>query len=107
MRVGVPREIKDQEYRVGLTPASVRELVSRDHKVLVKAGAGAAIGLSDHSYKLAGAQLAGGAEEVFGWAELIVKVKEPQPAERALLKPGQVLYAYLHLAADREQTWSW
>ncbi|CAG9185610.1 alanine dehydrogenase [Cupriavidus pinatubonensis] len=104
MRIGVPREIKDQEYRVGLTPASVRELVSRGHQVVVQAGAGAAIGLTDHSYKLAGAQLAGDAEEVFASAEMIVKVKEPQPSERALLKPGQILYAYLHLAADREQT---
>lgn len=103
MRIGVPREIKDQEYRVGLTPASVRELVSRGHKVTVQAGAGAAIGLSDHSYKSAGAQLAADAREVYGSADMIVKVKEPQPAERAWLRPGQILYAYLHLAADREQ----
>ncbi|QBY55763.1 alanine dehydrogenase [Cupriavidus oxalaticus] len=104
MRIGVPKEIKDQEYRVGLTPASVRELVSRGHKVVVQAGAGTAIGLTDHSYVLAGAKLAGDAAEVYGSAEMIVKVKEPQPGERALLRPGQILYAYLHLAADREQT---
>ncbi|MCO4891305.1 alanine dehydrogenase [Cupriavidus sp. WGtm5] len=104
MRIGVPKEIKDQEYRVGLTPASVRELVHRGHTVLVQAGAGAAIGLTDQSYQLAGASLAGDATEVYGSADMIVKVKEPQPVERALLRPGQILYAYLHLAADREQT---
>ncbi|WER50938.1 alanine dehydrogenase [Cupriavidus sp. WKF15] len=104
MRIGVPKEIKDQEYRVGLTPASVRELVSRGHVVMVQAGAGAALGLSDHSYTVAGAKLVPDAQAVYGDAEMIVKVKEPQLSERALLKPGQILYAYLHLAADREQT---
>ncbi len=100
MRIGVPKEIKDHEYRVGLTPASVRELRARGHEVLVQSGAGAAIGLGDESYRQAGAALVPGAEEVFAWAEMIVKVKEPQPAECRLLREGQILYAYLHLAPD-------
>ncbi|MBV8273021.1 MAG: alanine dehydrogenase [Cupriavidus sp.] len=104
MRIGVPTEIKDQEYRVGLTPAGVRELVSHGHEVMIQSGAGTALGLSDHSYSVAGAKLVPDAQTVYGNAEMIVKVKEPQPSERALLKPGQILYAYLHLAADREQT---
>ena len=100
MRIGVPKEIKDHEYRVGLTPASVRELCARGHHVLVQSGAGAAIGLDDEQYRRAGAALAPGAEEVFAWAEMIVKVKEPQPAECRLLREGQILYTYLHLAPD-------
>lgn len=100
MRVGVPREIKNHEYRVGLTPASVRELCARGHTVLVQSGAGAAIGLADEDYRAAGATLLPGAANVFEQAELIVKVKEPQASELLLLRPGQILYTYLHLAPD-------
>jgi len=104
MRIGVPKEIKNHEYRVGLTPASVRELTGSGHPVLVQAGAGAAIGLDDAQYLAAGATLAQDAAEVFAQAEMIVKVKEPQPVECALLRPGQILYTYLHLAPDPAQT---
>ncbi|MFH7042564.1 alanine dehydrogenase [Paucibacter sp. JuS9] len=104
MRIGVPKEIKNHEYRVGLTPASVRELVANGHQLLVQAGAGAAIGLSDDEYKAAGAQIIGDAASVFAQAEMIVKVKEPQPQECAMLREGQILYTYLHLAPDPEQT---
>lgn len=104
MRVGVPREIKNHEYRVGLTPSSVRELCSHGHEVMVQSGAGAEIGLSDDQYRQAGAVLARSAQEVFAWAELIVKVKEPQPAECLLLRDGQILYTYLHLAPDPDLT---
>ena len=104
MRIGVPKEIKNHEYRVGLTPSSVRELRAHGHEVLVQAGAGAEIGLDDELYRRAGAALAAAPEEVFAWADMIVKVKEPQPAECALLREGQVLYTYLHLAPDPEQT---
>lgn len=100
MLVGVLREIKDNEYRVGLTPASVRELVHHGHKVLVESNAGAAIGLFDQDYRRAGAEVVASPEEVFARAELVVKVKEPQPKERELLREGQVLFTYLHLAAD-------
>ncbi len=104
MRIGLPKEIKNHEYRVGLTPASVRELCASGHSVLVQSGAGAAIGLTDALYQGAGATLAADAAEVFAWAEMIVKVKEPQPQECAMLRPGQILYTYLHLAPDPEQT---
>ena len=104
MRIGLPREIKNHEYRVGLTPASVRELTAHGHPVLVQAGAGAAIGLDDAQYLAAGATLAQDAAEVFARAEMIVKVKEPQPVECAMLRPGQILYTYLHLAPDPAQT---
>lgn len=104
MRIGLPKEIKNHEYRVGLTPASVRELVSNGHAVLVQAGAGADIGLTDAQYVAAGATLAATAAEVFAQSEMIVKVKEPQPQECAMLRPGQILYTYLHLAPDPEQT---
>jgi alanine dehydrogenase len=104
MRIGVPAEIKDQEYRVGLTPASVREIAANGHEVLVQAGAGRGIGASDETYVHAGAKVVASAEEVFERAEMIVKVKEPQAAERKRLKPGQVLFTYLHLAPDPEQT---
>jgi alanine dehydrogenase len=103
MRIGVPKEIKNHEYRVGLTPASVRELCGQGHAVTVQAGAGAAIGLDDEQYRRAGARIADGAEAVFAEAEMIVKVKEPQPAECALLRDGQILYTYLHLAPDPAQ----
>ncbi len=104
MLIGLPKEIKNHEYRVGLTPASVRELVSHGHDVLVQSGAGAAIGLSDGLYTAAGATLAPDAGSVFAQSEMIVKVKEPQPQECAMLRPGQILYTYLHLAPDPEQT---
>lgn len=104
MRIGVPREIKVHEYRVGLTPDSVRELVSHGHAVLVQAGAGAGIGQDDEAYRRAGAAIVPDAPGVYGEADLIVKVKEPQPAELPLLRPGQMLYTYLHLAPDAALT---
>src|SRR6185437_2209931 len=104
MLIGVPKEIKTHEYRVGLVPGSVRELVHHGHAVLVESGAGAGIGFGDEAYRKAGARIAGAAGEVFAAAELVIKVKEPQPREIALLRPGQVLFTYLHLAADRQQT---
>ncbi|HEY8907004.1 MAG TPA: alanine dehydrogenase, partial [Rhodoferax sp.] len=104
MLIGLPKEIKNHEYRVGLTPASVRELTSHGHQVMVQIGAGAAIGLTDAQYQAAGATLAATAAEIFAAADMIVKVKEPQPAECAMLRPGQILYTYLHLAPDPDQT---
>ena len=103
MRIGVPKEIKNHEYRVGMTPSAVREAVHHGHKVLVQAGAGAGIGCDDDSYRHAGAQVLASAADVFATAELIVKVKEPQPAECAMLRKGQVLFTYLHLAPDPAQ----
>lgn len=103
MRIGVPREIKVHEYRVGLTADSVRELIARGHAVIVECGAGAGIGAGDDAYAAAGAAIAPSAEDVFARAELIVKVKEPQPSERQRLRPQQVLFAYLHLAPDPAQ----
>src|SRR5690606_18726219 len=103
MRIGVPKEIKTHEYRVGLTPGAVRELAEHGHEVLVETGAGAAIGLDDGAYRSAGACIVADATEVFATAELIVKVKEPQPEERARLREGQVLFTYLHLAPDPDQ----
>lgn len=103
MLVGVPKEIKKQEHRVGLVPASVREFVARGHKVLVETNAGAGIGFDDNAYKSAGAEIAATAAEVFAKAEMIIKVKEPQPQECAMLRPDQILFTYLHLAADAEQ----
>jgi len=103
MRIGVPREIKVHEYRVGLVPAGVRELTAAGHEVFVETGAGGGIGVDDAHYAACGANVVGTAEQVFASADLIVKVKEPQPKECALLRPGQVLFTYLHLAADREQ----
>ncbi|SDO97028.1 alanine dehydrogenase [Pseudomonas jinjuensis] len=104
MRIGVPREIKVHEYRVGLTPNSVAELCGLGHQVWVQHNAGAAIGFSDDDYREAGARIARDAAEVFDAAELIVKVKEPQMDERARLRPEHTLFTYLHLAPDREQT---
>jgi alanine dehydrogenase len=103
MLIGVPREIKTLEHRVGLVPASVRELVVHGHRVLVESGAGAGINIDDAAYEAAGAEIVAAAGAVFGRAELIVKVKEPQPSECALLREGQVLFTYLHLAADPAQ----
>ena len=103
MLLGVPQEIKNHEYRVGLTPASVREIVAHGHRVLVQRGAGSAIGLSDALYATAGAELIATPAEIFARADLLVKVKEPQPDECRLLRPGQALFTYLHLAPDPEQ----
>jgi len=103
MRIGVPREIKVHEYRVGLVPAGVRELTVAGHEVIVESGAGGGIGVDDAYYEACGAKVVSTAEQVFASADMIVKVKEPQPKECAMLRPGQVLFTYLHLAADREQ----
>lgn len=104
MLIGVPKEIKNHEYRVGLTPAGVRELVAHGHKVLVQTQAGLAIGFTDEQYIQSGASIASSAEDVFARTEMVVKVKEPQPVECRLLRPGQILFTYLHLAPDPEQT---
>jgi alanine dehydrogenase len=103
MKIGVPKEIKVHEYRVGLVPAGVRELVNAGHSVTVQTGAGSGIGFGDTDYKAAGASIAASAGDVFAGADLIVKVKEPQIAECKMLKAGQVLFTYLHLAADKAQ----
>ncbi|MEJ0062151.1 MAG: alanine dehydrogenase [Alphaproteobacteria bacterium] len=102
MLIGVPREIKNHEYRVGLTPEAVLELAQRGHKVLVESGAGGGIGVTDGDYVQAGAAIAADAKSLFAEAEMIVKVKEPQPQECAMLRPGQILFTYLHLAAEPE-----
>ncbi len=104
MLIGVPKEIKVHEYRVGLTPAGVRELKAHGHAVIVQRAAGLGIGIPDAQYAAAGAELVDSAEEIFARAEMVVKVKEPQPAECALLREGQVLFTYLHLAPDPKQT---
>ncbi len=104
MRIGVPKEIKNHEYRVGLTPASVAELSAQGHEVWIETQAGAAIGFADENYREAGAQIAKGADEVFQQAQLIVKVKEPLAVERAKLRAQHTLFTYLHLAPDRPQT---
>ncbi len=104
MRIGCPKEIKAQEYRVGVTPAAAREAVSHGHEVIVELGAGEGAGFSDADYEAVGARIAASAEEVFETAEMIVKVKEPQAIERARLREGQILFTYLHLAPDPEQT---
>ena len=103
MRLGVPTEIKNHEYRVGMTPSSVREAVHHGHQVMVQAGAGAGIGCDDAAYQAAGAQILPDAASVFEQADMIVKVKEPQPQECAMLRRGQLLFTYLHLAPDPEQ----
>ena len=104
MRVGCTREIKNHEYRVGLTPGSVREYVAHGHEVVVETGAGAGIGAGDAAYRAAGARIAADAAEVFSTCDMIVKVKEPQPQEWVQFREGQILYTYLHLAPDPEQT---
>ncbi|MDD1781244.1 alanine dehydrogenase [Enterovibrio sp. ZSDZ35] len=104
MIIGVPKEIKNHEYRVGMVPASVRELVSHGHTLYVQSQAGEGIGFSDDDYVKAGASILPSAEEVFAIAEMIVKVKEPQAVERAMLREGQILFTYLHLAPDFPQT---
>ncbi len=103
MRVGVPKEIKTHEYRVGLTPGSVREYVAAGHGVFVETNAGAGIGASDDNYRKAGATILDTAREVFAKSDMIVKVKEPQPSEWRQLREDQILFTYLHLAADRDQ----
>lgn len=104
MLIGAPKEIKNHEYRVGLTPAAAGELVRRGHRVLVETGAGQGVGLDDDAYRAAGADIAPAAADVFAAADMIVKVKEPQPQEIAMLRRGQTLFTYLHLAPDPEQT---
>jgi len=104
MKIGCPKEIKPQEFRVGLTPNAAREAVGRGHKVVVEKGAGMGAGFTDADYVAAGAAMLDTAEEVFATADMIVKVKEPQPVERKRLREGQVLFTYLHLAPDPEQT---
>jgi alanine dehydrogenase len=104
MRIGVPKEIKVLEHRVGLTPGSVRELVHHGHAVAVERNAGQGIGVTDADYRREGASIAATAAELFAECDMIVKVKEPQAGERAMLRPGQILFTYLHLAPDPEQT---
>ncbi|WP_024512873.1 alanine dehydrogenase [Bradyrhizobium sp. ARR65] len=103
MKIGVPREIKTHEYRVGLTPGAVREYVAAGHSVVVETNAGAGIGVTDDNYRKAGATILGSAREVFASSEMVVKVKEPQPPEWAQLRENQILFTYLHLAPDRPQ----
>jgi alanine dehydrogenase len=103
MRIGVPKEIKNHEYRVGLVPAGVRELVADGHDVFIQSSAGAGIGVDDAAYQAAGAKIVASAQDVFSLADLVVKVKEPQPVECKLLRRGQTLFTYLHLAADLDQ----
>ena len=103
MRIGVPKEIKVLEHRVGLTPGSARELHAHGHELIVESCAGQGIGMDDDAYRNAGASIVATAAEVFGQAEMIVKVKEPQAVERKMLRPGQILFTYLHLAPDAEQ----
>lgn len=104
MLIGVPKEIKNHEYRVGMTPTSVKEAVRHGHEVWVQTAAGSGIGASDADYTAAGAKIIATAPEIFAKADMIVKVKEPQAVERKMLRPGQILYTYLHLAPDPEQT---
>jgi alanine dehydrogenase len=104
MLVGVPKEIKDSEFRVGLVPSTVRELTAASHKVIVETNAGLGAGLTDADYQAVGAEIVSDATQIFARAELIVKVKEPLAPERKQLRPGQVLFTYLHLAADPTQT---
>jgi alanine dehydrogenase len=103
MRIGCPKEIKPQEFRVGLTPHAAREVVARGHEVVVERGAGVGAGFADEAYTAVGARIADTAEEVFATADLVIKVKEPPAAERKRLREGQVLFTYLHLAPDPEQ----
>jgi alanine dehydrogenase len=104
MRVGVPKEIKNNEFRVGMTPGAVREYVAHGHKVMVQSNAGVGIKATDDDYKAAGASIAPDAKTIFDENDMIVKVKEPQPSEYTQLREGQILYTYLHLAPDPEQT---
>ncbi len=104
MLIGVPKEIKNHEYRIGLTPAGVRELEANGHQVVIQKDGGKAIGLTDDMYRKAGADIWDSAEDIFAKCDMIIKVKEPQPNECKMLRPGQLLYTYLHLAPDPDQT---
>ncbi len=104
MRIGIPSEIKNREYRVGLSPASVRELVAHGHQVAVQKDAGLAIGFSNEDYEKAGSDIAPDAKEIYAGSDMIVKVKEPQAVELKMLRENQIIFTYLHLAADQEQT---
>lgn len=104
MLIGTPKEIKVHEYRVGLTPAGVKELKAHGHQVMVQAGAGSGIGITDEVFRAAGAEIVSSAEEIFARAEMVIKVKEPQPVECKLLRENQLLFTYLHLAPDPAQT---
>ncbi|WP_415668842.1 alanine dehydrogenase, partial [Vibrio rarus] len=104
MIIGIPKEIKNHEYRVGMVPGSVREVISHGHQVIVETQAGSGIGFTDDDYIAAGASILHSAKEIFAQAEMIVKVKEPQAIERAMLRKGQILFTYLHLAPDFPQT---
>lgn len=104
MLIGVPKEIKNHEYRIGMTPAGVREVIAAGHEVMIQRDGGAAIGLTNEQYEAAGAKIIDTAEEIFAAADMIVKVKEPQPNECKMLRSGQLLFTYLHLAPDPEQT---
>ena len=104
MLIGVPKEIKNHEYRVGLTPAGARELTHHGHQVIVQRDGGKSIGLTNEMYEKAGARIVDTAEDIFARADMIIKVKEPQPVECQMLRPGQLLYTYLHLAPDPDQT---
>ena len=104
MLIGIPKEIKNHEYRIGMTPAGVRELIENGHEVIVQRDGGTSIGLTNEQYEAAGAKLIDTPEEIFASADMIIKVKEPQPNECKMLRPGQLLFTYLHLAPDPEQT---
>ena len=104
MIIGVPREVKSDEYRISMLPVGVEELTMRGHTVLIEAGAGLGSGLADHAYLQAGAKLCAGAAEIFERADLIIKVKEPQPEEWPMIRPGQTLFTYFHFAASEELT---
>ena len=104
MLIGVPKEIKNHEYRVGLTPSSVMELVKHGHQVIIERNAGAGVDFSDDQYIVVGAEIVTNAEEIFARSDMIIKVKEPQPQECKMLREGQILYTYLHLAPDPDQT---
>ncbi len=104
MVIGVPKEIKDQEFRVGMVPAGVKELTHHGHEVLIQKGAGEGSGITDAEYRAAGAKIAGSASGVYGKADMIVKVKEPLPSEYPMLRQGQTLFTFLHLAAEKELT---
>ena len=104
MLIGCPKEIKPQEFRVGLMPSAVFELTERGHQVMMETNAGTGAGFSDEDYTAVGAEIVATAKEVFDRADMIVKVKEPQSGERAMLREGQLLFTYLHLAPDPDQT---
>ncbi len=104
MKIGCPKEIKPQEFRVGMTPNAAREAVNAGHSVMVETNAGTGAGFTDADYVAAGAKIVGTASEIFAAADMIVKVKEPQAGERKMLREGQILFTYLHLAPDPEQT---